>query len=625
MALVRMAEAYQKMGDAESQRIFERVVRDYADQNDAVVLARAGLKSTTAAARDGIAIARRVWFGPSVDDMGGPSPDGKYLTFTDWETGDLAIRDVTEGTNRRLTAQQAPYAEGYAFKSRVSVDGKRVAFARQKSNGVELRLIGMDGIRQRVLYSNPEVDYIEPAGWSGDGKYVLAALNTRNRTIRIGLIATDDGSEKVLKTLPWGSLGRLALSPDGRFIAYDFQPNEESPNRNIMLLSSSGHREITVSENTAGEEVIGWNPDGKLLLFKSNRSGTPSLWAIHFADGNIAGSPELLRRDIGQLHSMGLTQKGSLYYLVGTSTSDAYTASWDWRTGQIGEAPKLAGHRLVGVNRDPDWSPDGKYLAYASTPTGRDSTVITILASDTRQERQLSPKGIRIWKGTSWSPDGRHIMVVGFDHKKRRGVYAIDVSNGEATVLVQDQNGQTIFNPEWLPGNKAILFYRRDTDSAGTTSHLVVRDLESGSEREVPSGAEKSSYIYTSLSPNGRLLAFSSNSDKGAFRVVPLTGGASSDLYKIDNTTGITTLRGWSPDSREVIFETARRVGVRNADRELWRIPAEGGERHKLLTLDSQGPFRFHPDGKQISFHIGKSSSEIWVLDNFLPALNASK
>ena len=42
-ALVRMAQCYQKLGDAEAQRVYERVVRDYAEQRDAVAVARSRL------------------------------------------------------------------------------------------------------------------------------------------------------------------------------------------------------------------------------------------------------------------------------------------------------------------------------------------------------------------------------------------------------------------------------------------------------------------------------------------------------------------------------------------------------------------------------------------------------
>ena len=42
-ALVRMAECYQKLGDSESRKIYEQIVRDYTDQKDAVTVAKAHL------------------------------------------------------------------------------------------------------------------------------------------------------------------------------------------------------------------------------------------------------------------------------------------------------------------------------------------------------------------------------------------------------------------------------------------------------------------------------------------------------------------------------------------------------------------------------------------------------
>src|SRR5215470_10487204 len=42
-ALVHMADCYQKMGDAESRKVYEQVVKYYADQKDAVTLAQARL------------------------------------------------------------------------------------------------------------------------------------------------------------------------------------------------------------------------------------------------------------------------------------------------------------------------------------------------------------------------------------------------------------------------------------------------------------------------------------------------------------------------------------------------------------------------------------------------------
>jgi len=89
-ALVRMAECYQKLGDSESRRIYERLVKDYADQKEAVAIARVKLGG---GAQNTEVITRQVWTGPNVDAYGTVSPDGRVLSYTDWDTGDLALHN----------------------------------------------------------------------------------------------------------------------------------------------------------------------------------------------------------------------------------------------------------------------------------------------------------------------------------------------------------------------------------------------------------------------------------------------------------------------------------------------------------------------------------------------------
>ncbi len=100
-----MAECYQKLGDVQARKIFEQVVREYADQPDAVKTARARLGVTPGALNTGMTT-RQVWTGRDVDTYGSVSPDGRLISFTDWDTGDLALHDVTTGQNRRLTTNK---------------------------------------------------------------------------------------------------------------------------------------------------------------------------------------------------------------------------------------------------------------------------------------------------------------------------------------------------------------------------------------------------------------------------------------------------------------------------------------------------------------------------------------
>ena len=102
-ALVRMAECYQKLGDAQALPIYQRVVRDYADQKSAVVRARARLTPDAAVAA--VKGDRPVWSGPKVDMFGQVSPDGRFITYVDWGVDqNLVVHDVVTNTDRPLTA-----------------------------------------------------------------------------------------------------------------------------------------------------------------------------------------------------------------------------------------------------------------------------------------------------------------------------------------------------------------------------------------------------------------------------------------------------------------------------------------------------------------------------------------
>ena len=126
-ALVRMAESYQKLGDGEAKTTYERVVREFGDQREAVAVARARLVGTgSGTARLGD---RAVWTGPKVDMFGRVSPDGKFISFTDWDGfSNLALHDLTSNTDHTLSGNKSWQNEdpsaGEAEFSAVSPDGE---------------------------------------------------------------------------------------------------------------------------------------------------------------------------------------------------------------------------------------------------------------------------------------------------------------------------------------------------------------------------------------------------------------------------------------------------------------------------------------------------------------------
>ena len=222
-ALVHMAECYQKLGDAEAQKIYERLVRDFSDQKEAVTIARANLGGPEPAAR--AKGDRAVWTGPRVDLFGQVSPNGRFITYVDWG-GDLnlMVHDVVTNSDRALTATPSPRFSQFAEFSTISRDGKQVAYAWLNEKGLyDLRILSLQGTSlaepRRFLSSNDDISSIAPVDWSPDSNWIAVNVRRKDGTGQIALVAVSDGSLRVLKSVDWRGANRIAFSPDGRFIA----------------------------------------------------------------------------------------------------------------------------------------------------------------------------------------------------------------------------------------------------------------------------------------------------------------------------------------------------------------------------------------------------------------------
>ncbi len=630
-ALVEMGECYEKLGQAEARKTYERVLRDYADQNEAVAEARARLATLAhpANSTDGSAmVTSRVWAGSRADMTGGVSADGRYLSFVDWETGDLAVRDLTAGENRRLT-RKGSWADSpeYAWTSVPSPDGKQVVYAWVNKDGSsDLRLVGVDGSAPRVLVHSEEVPWQTPAAWSPDGKYILATFMRKDRTNQIVVLSASDGSFGVLKTLDWRSPSRMTFSPDGRYIAYDYPPNADSPNRDIFVLATDGSRETPLVQHPANDVLCCWTPDGEKVLFSSDRTGTISAWAIGVVEGKPQGPPEVVKADMGRISPLGVTRKGSLYYGAEIRTMNVYVAGFDPASGEVVSSPTRAIEQFIGSNASPAWSPDGRSLAYVSYrflghTSNTTTTVLAVHSFAAGEDRDL-PSNLNYVNGPSWAPDGRSLIIRGRDNKGRSDLYQINVDTGETSPLLQADAGDLAGNPFWSPDGKKLYYQKGRT-------HIMVRDMATGQEKEVY-GAFNSRRTLNefALSADGQKLALMVR-DEAAHSVdlgvIPASGGVPRDILKLNTSEAAANdLLAWTPDGKWLIF--GKLNPSRLGELSLWRIASEGGEPHKLgVAMSMVRNLRVRPDGLSIAFTAGNFGAEIWVMENFLPLLKASR
>ncbi|HEV2492541.1 MAG TPA: tetratricopeptide repeat protein [Terriglobia bacterium] len=633
-ALLEMGECYEKLGREEARKAYERLLRDYGDQNEAAAAARKRLAALgqTAGPRNGSAmVVRRVWAGPDVDVLGGLSPDGRYLSCVDWTTGALALRDLATGKMRRLTN------DGFSTEligSIISPDGKEVVYNWYNKDGSpDLRIMRLDGSAPRILYSAKGVLFLGAGDWSPDGKYILTSIYRKPSSWQIALISVADGSIRVLKTLDWFPT-RGKFSPDGRYIAYDLAQEQDSGNRDIFLLAADGSREIRLVQHPADDQLLGWTPDGNSILFASDRSGSMSAWAIRVADGKPQGSPELVKPNIGQVLPIGFTRSGSFYYGLVVGTIDIYTADFDPAAGKVLTPPQNATQRFVGSNSSPAWSPDGQSLAYISHNRHwlavQRPEVISIRSLKTGAERDLPPKLTFLWGPLRWSPDGRSILASGKDWKVRHGTFQIDAQTGEVTPIVWWGDAE-ISNPAWFPDGKRLLYSYSLGESSTTTETILVRDLQTGREASLFRSAPSSRIDDIALSPDGQQVALTLLEKKArssVLKVLPVAGGEASELVRAkEPETIVGDSLTWSPDSRYIVFGRGR-ASSNVPKTELFAISPHGGKPHRLgLAMDFVRDVSFHPDGRHIAFaaSAGRDKVEVWVMENFLPTLKAAK
>jgi Tol biopolymer transport system component len=632
---------YEKLGLREAEKAFQKVVDNYPEQSEVVKMANEKLSVLMRAQAvvekgDKEFNIRKVWAGPDVDTLGAPSPDGRYLSYVDWNTGDLAIRELATGKKRRLTDKGSWFkSPELALFSRWSPDSKKIVYNwLNKEDFFELHIIGPDDLTPRTLYRNEEVPYVQAWDWSPDGKHIFALFGRKNR-LRAGLISVADGSLSVLSTIErlapgvGGARGGF-FSPNSSYVIYALPQSEDSLKCDILMLSIDGKHEIRLIEHPADDFPLCWSPDGKSLFFASDRTGTVDAWIIQVVDGKPQGNPKLIKKDIGHFLPMGTTRKGSFYYGINFRTDDVYIATFDPQTGKILSPPEKATRRFEGSNTSPDWSPDGKYLAYISSrgPRLMARNVLCIRSIETGEERELMPK-LAGFGYPRWSPDGKFVSVEkGSDELDRGGIFRVDVQTGDVAPIGPLEPNKVIFSHRWSKDGKSIIYSRNVPDSKNT--RILVHNLETGQEKELPGAPSNAKDI--DISPDGRWLALINRERNRVLKVMPASGGESRVLHSWEQEGDYVhqpfiKSPAWTADGRYILFPKGRPDP--DSKWELWRISVDGGEPEKTgIAMIQLRHFSVHPDGRRIAFcsrGVETKSPEVWVMENFLPEAKAKK
>jgi Tol biopolymer transport system component len=349
------------------------------------------------------------------------------------------------------------------------------------------------------------------------------------------------------------------------------------------------------------------------MVFASTRSGRRDIWAQRVQDGKATGSAEFISKEFVQKDPLGLTRDGSLFYSTNSEVAEVYTAELN-AAGRLISGPTAISSRFVGANTMPDYSRDGRFLAYVSgMPTSVQSD-IRIRTVTTGEERSI-PKPVRNVNQLRWYPDGKSLLIFGGDGAgSGSGFYRLEIETGVRTKILDGIRSFAAVNPTFSPDGKYLYYEARPTPDVTV---LMRMDVATGTKQEVLRHPAEELRIY-SLSSDGSQIVYNWRKDaQDQLYLIPAAGGESKRIYELPKSEWRRAWGGlaWSADGRSVLYH-----GIPDTGRdELIRIPIDGSAPEPILTTGIIRRIAVHPDGRHITFEARTNSAEVSVMENLFP------
>jgi dipeptidyl aminopeptidase/acylaminoacyl peptidase len=326
-----------------------------------------------------------------------------------------------------------------------------------------------DGDKKMTIQDSLAVKNVGAPAFSPDGKWIAYTISEwdkeNNRRVSHIYLVSSAGGRPVKLTN--GEKGENApqWSPDGTRIA--FLADRDKGNQIWLISPFGGEAEkLTSEENGAGG--FRWSPDSKRISFitrdtpkdkaerekkKKDKFDTivvekdfiySHLWAINvenkekkritegtFSIDSAEWSPD--SKWLAFVRSTNGAQESSFAELAPDRNSDIYIISADG-----GQARQLTTNPASDNN--PQWSPDGKWLAYTANNDAKNwtaKTEIMVIAAEGGTPRNLTKDFFEsAGGGLSWSPDGKSLYFntgIGvYSH-----IFKVPVSGGNASQITK--------------------------------------------------------------------------------------------------------------------------------------------------------------------------------------------
>jgi Tol biopolymer transport system component/DNA-binding winged helix-turn-helix (wHTH) protein len=436
------------------------------------------------------------------------------------------------------------------------------------------------------------------ASWSPDAHLIAIArdrflyLSNPNGS-NLHRIATADG---IVHTIRW--------SPDGHTIS--FSVNTGGLRDSLWLVHTDGsdlHALFPDIREPSSVCCGVWSADGANFFYLVQNSVTNSIWALPSRPPLSLHKPKPFQLTISENEVWAPplpTPDGHALWAIGSHLRGELVAL-EPVTRQF--RPFLGGISAEGVS----FSSDRQWIAYTAYPEG----TLWISHPDGLAKRQLTSSSL-VARYPQWSPDGRTIAFIASQIGSEWHIYLVPASGGTPQRLIQDSASEGV--PNWSPDGKQIAFGRilEYADEHNPDLTIEIYDLDHHNHTTIH-GSEG---LWTPRwSPDGRYLT-AVTQDNRTLRLYDLRTRQWSDLASLGVNDAI-----WSRDSRFLYFDTG--LGT---DPNLYRIafdPAHPNDHRPERWADLSGLRRggfygpwlgITPDGNPILLK-DTSIEEVYRLD----------
>lgn len=476
-----------------------------------------------------------------------PTVSAKQIAFA--YANNIWTVDRAGGSAHRITSFQ-----GQTSNPHFSPDGKWLAFSGEYGGNFDVYVVAAEGGEPKRLTWHPGPDLVQ--GWSPDGKQILFT-STRSSEApipapRFWMVPAEGGVETPMP-MPRGFQGKI--SPDGTRIAYRMNNSWDDERRNyrggqnrpIWIVDLKSFDLVSPPWTDSKDIDPAWI--GDTVFFISDRDGVQNVWSYDtkakklaqvtkFSDFDVktldSGGGAIVFEQAGYIHELNpKTGKSHIVDITAVGDFPWMMPHWEDVTrsmtnlgisptgkrvvvearGEIFTIPAEKGdvrnltHSSGSAERDPAWSPDGKFLSYFSDRSGEYKLVIE------SQDGITPPREIDLPNPThyytpSWSPDSKKIVYTDTNLK----VWVLDVASGQTKIVGSDPwmvPARTI-NPVWSPDSKWVAYATR---LKSMYHAIVVANAETGESKQITDGL--SDAVWPAWDASGKYLWFLASTDFG--------------------------------------------------------------------------------------------------------------